>query len=170
MPSVSQRGRNIKHSPIKSLVPVARSAMARGIQVLHLNIGQPDIPSPSSAITALQSYDKEIIAYGASEGSSVLRKTVRDYYCAEVAEIALDDILITTGASEAIIFALFSCFDEGEEVIIPEPFYANYIGFAQMSGVKMIPVTSYIKDGFSLPDPSHFEDKLTSRTKAILFV
>ncbi len=167
MPKVSQRGDEMTQSPIRSLIPYARRAKEEGVQVYHLNIGQPDIETPAAAIASLNDYDHTVIEYGASEGATDLREVVRDYYCDNVSQIDLSDIYVTTGASEAISFTLFSCFDSGEEVIIPEPFYANYIGFSHTSGVRLVPVTSSIDTGFSLPSPKAFEQQLTDKTKAI---
>lgn len=167
MPNVSHRGEEMIHSPIRSLIPFAREAKDKGINVYHLNIGQPDIKTPDSALRALASYDQEIIGYGASEGLESLRETVKKYYCENVSQISLENLYVTTGASEAILFALFSCFDSGAEIIIPEPFYANYIGFSQISGVRLVPVKSKIEDGFALPDTADIESKVTDKTRAI---
>ena len=167
MPIVSRRGEHIIHSPIRSLIPYARKAKSEGVKVYHLNIGQPDIQTPQAAIDSLKSYDQSIIKYGASEGSDALREVVKDYYCDHVATITKEDIYVTTGASEAILFTLFSCFEPSQEIIIPEPFYANYIGFAQVSGVVLRPVQSSIEDGFGLPSPSSFVAQITQQTKAI---
>ena len=167
MPKVSQRAKDITHSPIRNLIEYARKAIERDIEVLHLNIGQPDIPTPSNALESLRTYDKKIIKYGASEGTTELRTGVAEYYKKQVSDINPEDIYITTGASEAITFVLFSCFDPQEEIIIPEPFYANYIGFSQMGGVNLVAVSSTIEDGFSLPDPTQFEEKINDKTKAI---
>ncbi len=154
-------------SPIRSLIPYARDAKSKGVDVIHLNIGQPDIETPQVAIERLKAYDNAIIEYGASEGDINLRKVVQQYYCDNVSVIDLEDIYVTTGASEAIMFTLFSCFDSHEEIIIPEPFYANYIGFAHTSGVNLVPVTSRLEDGFKLPSPEAFIQKITTSTKAI---
>ena len=167
MPSISKRGNRIMHSPIRSLIPYARKAKESGVHVYHLNIGQPDIKTPIQALEALRNYDHSIIQYGASEGSYELRTIVCDYYRSQVAEIDVEDIFVTTGASEAIMFSLFSCFDEGAEIIIPEPFYANYIGFSQVSDVSLIPVTSSLETGFGLPNIEDIKSKITSRTKGI---
>jgi len=167
MPIVSRRGEHMIHSPIRSLIPYARKAKSEGAKVYHLNIGQPDIKTPKAAIDRLRSYDQSVIAYGASEGSDELREVVKDYYCDNVAPIDKSDVFVTTGASEGILFTLFSCFEPGQEIIIPEPFYANYIGFSQVSGVVLRPVQSSIKDGFGLPDPAAFVSQITQQTKAI---
>ena len=167
MPKVSDRGSEIIHSPIRSLIPFAREAKKKGVHVHHLNIGQPDIKTPQAALKALNEYSTEIISYGASEGSDELRRTVAEYYNNHVAPVEVDNIYVTTGASEAILFTLFSCFDPGAEIIIPEPFYANYIGFSQVSGVKLIPVESSIEDSFGLPNTEDFVSKITPNSKAI---
>lgn len=167
MPSVSRRGEHMIHSPIRSLMPYARQAKKEGIEVLHLNIGQPDIHTPPAAIASLKTYDQEIIKYGASEGNDDLRQTVSEYYTAHVAPVIRDNVYVTTGASEAILFILFSCFEVGQEIIIPEPFYANYIGFSQISGVVLRPVQSSIHDHFGLPAPASFVEQITAQTKAI---
>jgi len=167
MPSVSRRGEQMIHSPIRSLMPFARQAKKDGAHVYHLNIGQPDIKTPIDAIRSLQNYDQSIIKYGASEGSVELRETVAKYYQSEVSNVNASNIYVTTGASEAILFILFSCFEAGEEIIIPEPFYANYIGFSQVSGVVLRPVQSQIENGFDLPKPESFEAQITAQTKAI---
>ena len=167
MPQVSNRGKEVIHSPIRSLLPYARKAKSEGAHVYHLNIGQPDIVTPPEALEALKQFEDDIIPYGASEGSEELRKVVRDYYCENVAEVEENNIYVTTGASEAILFILFSCFESGEEIVIPEPFYANYIGFAQVSEVNLVPVTSHIGASFSLPKSEDFIAQITPRTKAI---
>lgn len=167
MPTVSRRGEHMIHSPIRSLIPYARQAKKEGVKVYHLNIGQPDIVTPPAAMKRLKTYDQTIIRYGASEGSEELREVVKDYYCEHVAEVTTEDIYVTTGASEAILFTLFSCFEPGQEIIIPEPFYANYIGFSQISGVVLRPVQSKIDDGFGLPHPEAFVEQITQQTKAI---
>jgi len=167
MPTISKRGNRMIHSPIRSLIPYAREAKERGVQVYHLNIGQPDIETPKTALEALRTYDHKIVEYGASEGIHSLRKKVAEYYCDRVAEIEVEDVFVTTGASEAIMFSLFSCFDEEAEIIIPEPFYANYIGFSQISDITLVPVTSSIETGFGLPDTSDIKSKITSKTKGI---
>lgn len=167
MPIVSKRGSRMIHSPIRSLIPYARAAKDKGVKVYHLNIGQPDIRTPRPALEALKSYDHQIIEYGASEGYLPLRQEVCEYYNRHVATVDLEDIFVTTGASEAIMFSLFSCFDEEAEIIIPEPFYANYIGFSQISDITLVPVTSHIESGFGLPDTEDIKSKITSKTKGI---
>jgi len=167
MPAVSRRGDEMIHSPIRSLMPYARKAKEEGVKVFHLNIGQPDIETPEAALGSLREYEERIIQYGSSEGLLALRQVACDYYCKEVAAIDVEDIYVTTGASEAIMFTLFACFDPGSEIIIPQPFYANYIGFSHVSGVHLVPVNSTIANGFALPDTKDIEDKITPRTKAI---
>jgi aspartate aminotransferase len=167
MPVVSKRGNELTQSPIRSLIPYAREAKESGKQVYHLNIGQPDILTPKAALDSLKSFDEAIIPYGQSEGQPSLREAVSTYYESFGAFIEPEDILVSTGASEAILFALFSCFDSGEDIIIPEPFYANYIGFAQVTGIHMIPVPSDIEKGFALPSIESFKNRITKRTRAI---
>ena len=167
MPVVSKRGDELTQSPIRGLIPYARMAKERGKHVYHLNIGQPDIKTPDAAIDSLKVFDEKIIAYGQSEGKVSLREKVASYYETFGAFISADDVMVSTGASEAILFALFSIFDSGEDIIIPEPFYANYIGFAQVTGIHLIPVPSEIEKGFALPSISSFKSRITKRTRAI---
>jgi len=167
MPNRSSRGENLTQSPIRSLIPFARQAKEKGISVLHLNIGQPDIKTPRAALDLIANNKDEVIAYGSSEGKLSLRKKVASYYKKFDINVTSDQILVTTGASEAICFSLFSCFDEGDEIIIPEPFYANYIGFTQMSGVTIKPVSSTLEEKFDLPSTEAFFDVITEKTKAI---
>lgn len=167
MPKSSNRGSNLSQSPIRELVPYARKAESEGKEIFYLNIGQPDIETPEEALAAVKNIDETVIKYGPSEGYLELRKTFADYYSKFEIDIDASDVYVTTGASEAILFALFSCFDEGDEIILPEPFYANYIGFTQMSGVKIVPLTCTIEEEFGLPQTSAFEQLITPRTKAI---
>lgn len=167
MPQVSQRGESVSASPIRSLVPYARAAETAGKTIYYLNIGQPDILTPPKAIQALRNFDEEIIKYGSSEGLFSLRSKLVEYYKRFEVSIEATDVYVTTGASEAISLTLFSSFDIGDEVIIPEPFYANYIGFTQMSGVTIVPITSTIDQKFALPSIDEFEKVITPRTKAI---
>ena len=155
-------------SPIRKLVPYAEAAKQRGITVYHLNIGQPDIETPAPMLDAVRHSDFKILEYSHSAGNESYRRKLVSYYKAVGINIDHTDILITTGGSEAILFAMMSCLDAGDEVIIPEPFYANYNGFAVAAGVKVVPVTSYIREGFALPPIAALEEKITSRTKAIL--
>lgn len=155
-------------SPIRKLVPYAESAKKKGRTVYHLNIGQPDIETPQVAIDAIKNIDLNVIEYSHSAGIESYRKGLADYYNNFELGISFEDILITTGGSEALLFAFNSCLNAGDEVIIPEPFYANYNSFATTAGVNIIPVTANINDGFSLPPISEFEKLITDKTKAIL--
>jgi aspartate aminotransferase len=168
MPNISNRGLKMPESPIRKLVPYAESANKKGRTVYHLNIGQPDIETPEVAIDALRIIDRKIIEYSHSAGGIGYRTKLANYYNNLDFNINPEDIIITTGGSEALLFAFNSCLNEGDEVIIPEPFYANYNGFAQIAGVKVVPVTSNIDDGFALPPISEFEKLITPKTKAIL--
>jgi len=168
MPKISQRGIKMPASPIRKLVPFAEAAKKRGIKVYHLNIGQPDIKTPDVAITAIRNYDGKVIEYSHSAGNESYRKALAANYCHQGIEVNENQILITTGGSEAILFAMFACMNPGDEIIIPEPFYTNYNAFAQTAGVVIKPITSTIKDGFALPAISEFEKAITSNTKAIM--
>jgi len=167
MPTGSQRGHDLNQSPIRGLVPYARLAREKGKDIYHLNIGQPDIPTPESALEKVRNESDKIIKYGPSEGLPALRSRVRDYYDKYQAELDTEDVLVTTGASEAILFALFATCNAGDEIIIPEPFYANYIGFAQVCSISIIPVTTLLEEEFALPEPATFQKHITPRTKAI---
>jgi len=164
----SKRSTELPWSPIRSLMPYARQAKSEGVEILHLNIGQPDIPTPPEALQRVKDLVAPIIEYGPSEGLVSLRKEVAQYYGSFTSDLTYEDIFVTTGASEAIHFALMATCDVGDEVIIPEPFYANYLGFATMSGVNITPITCTIESEFSLPKISDFVEKITPRTKAIL--
>lgn len=155
-------------SPIRKLVPYSEEAKKKGIKVHHMNIGQPDIETPPSIIQAVKDSEIKVLAYSHSAGNESYRKKLCSYYKKLGLDISPDQIIITAGGSEGIIFGLMSCMDPGDEVIIPEPFYANYNGFAVMAGVKIIPITSSIETGFSLPPISDFEKLITPRTKGIL--
>lgn len=155
-------------SPIRKLVPFAEAAKKRGIRVFHLNIGQPDIATPQAMMDAVRNIDFRVLEYSHSAGNESYRKKLTEYYKSVGIEINAGEIIVTTGGSEAILFAMLSCLDPGDEVIIPEPFYANYNGFAVAAGLKVVPVTSYIDNGFALPPISELEKKITPRTKAIL--
>lgn len=164
----SQRGQAMPASPIRKLVPFAEKAKERGITVHHLNIGQPDIETPPAALAALQNASIPILAYSHSAGNLSYRKKLVGYYAKYNIAVDAEQIMITTGGSEAIIFAFMSCLDPGDEVIIPEPFYANYCGFAVMAGIEVVPVASDINNGFALPPMHELERLITNRTKAIL--
>ena len=168
MLSISTRGQLMPASPIRKLVPFAEAAKQRGIVVYHLNIGQPDIETPKPMLDAVRHSDFKILEYSHSAGNETYRRKLVKYYQAAGIVIDHTHVLITTGGSEAILFAMMSCLDAGDEVIIPEPFYANYNGFAVAAGVKIVPDTSYIKDGFALPPIAALEQKITEHTKAIL--
>jgi aspartate aminotransferase len=168
MPSISEKGRAMPASPIRKLVPYAEEAKRKGIKVYHLNIGQPDIPTPEVAMNALRNLDLKVIEYSHSAGNESYRRRLAAFYCQRGINIDHTELLITTGGSEAILFALMSCINPGDEVITPEPFYANYNGFATTAGVKIVPVTSYIKNDFALPPVSEIEKKITAKTKGII--
>ena len=155
-------------SPIRKLVPFAEEAKFRGIDVIHLNIGQPDIITPKQALDAVKNNTIEVLAYSRTEGSETYRKKLSDYYKKQKINVTHNDILVTTGGSEALSFTMGSIADEGDEIIIPEPFYANYNGFATAMGIKVSPVLSRIENNFALPPIEEFEKLITNKTKAIL--
>jgi len=167
MPKISNKGRNIPSSPIRKLVPFSDKAKEKGIDVLHLNIGQPDIESPVESIQGIRQNELKLLKYEYSQGSHGYRTKLSNYYSKHNIDVTPEDIIVTVGASEALSFTFSSICDPGEEIIIPEPFYANYNGFAMASNVKVIPITSKIEDNFSLPTISSFEDKINANTKAI---
>lgn len=164
----SQRGEMMPPSPIRKLVPFAEKAKAQGVKVHHLNIGQPDIETPAVIMDAVKNADIKVLAYSHSAGNESYRKKLVQYYHKNGIAVTPEQIIITAGGSEAIVFGMMACLDAGDEVIIPEPFYANYNGFAVMAGIKIIPVTSSIENGFALPPISEFEKLITPKTKAIL--
>lgn len=168
MPTISQKGIAMPESPIRKLVPYAEGAKKKGIKVYHLNIGQPDIKTPQVALDAVKNAQLEILEYSHSAGFESYRKKLANYYTTHGLPVATENVLITTGGSEALLFAMGSVVDSGDEIIIPEPFYANYNGFATASGVKVVPVISTIESGFALPPIEDFEKLITSKTKAIL--
>lgn len=168
MPEISIRGRRIPESPIRKLAPYAEIAKNKGHKVYHLNIGQPDIKSPKIAIEAIKNINLEIIEYGPSDGYESYRKKLADFYTKQDVKVAFEDIMITTGGSEALLFALGSIMDPGDELIIPEPFYANYSAFSEESSATVVPVISNLESGFVLPSIEEFEKAITSKTKAIL--
>ncbi len=155
-------------SPIRKLVPLANAAKARGVKVYHLNIGQPDIPTPEVALEAMRRIDREILEYSPSEGLLSLRKKLKDYYQRFKIDVDVDDIIVTTGGSEAVLFAFMATLDPGDEIIVPEPAYANYMAFAISAGAKIVTVPSSIEEGFALPPVERFEELITPRTKGIL--
>ena len=168
MPSVSNRGERMPASPIRKLVPLANDAKARGIHVYHLNIGQPDLPTPQEGLDALKKIDREILEYSPSEGLLSLRSKLADYYHRFNINVDVDDIIVTAGGSEAVLFAFMACLDPGDEIIVPEPAYANYMAFAISAGAKIVTVPSSIDEGFALPPVEKFEELITPRTKGIL--
>ncbi len=155
-------------SPIRRLVPLANKAIERGVKVYRLNIGQPDVPTPPEAFEALRNIDRKVLEYSPSEGLLSLRKKLREYYRRFKINVDVDDIIITTGGSEAVLFAFMACLDPGDEIIVPEPAYANYMAFAISAGAKIVTVPSSIDNGFELPPVEEFEKLITPRTKGIL--
>jgi aspartate aminotransferase len=168
MLTISTRGKAMPASPIRKLVPFAEAAKKKGIKVYHLNIGQPDIETPKMVLDAVRHSDFKVLEYSHSAGNESYRKKLVQYYASVGITVNANQIIVTTGGSEAIAFGFMSCLDPGDEVIIPEPFYANYNGFAVAAGVTVVPVTSYIENGFALPPISDMEKKITPRTKAIV--
>ncbi|MCD4706645.1 MAG: pyridoxal phosphate-dependent aminotransferase [Candidatus Sabulitectum sp.] len=168
MTDISRRCADMQASPIRKLVPLANAAKARGTSVYHLNIGQPDIPTPPGYWNALKDSLPNVLAYGPSQGLPVLREAISSYYSRSGITIDTDEIIITTGGSEAVYFAFMTTCDHGDEVICFEPFYTNYNGFATMAGVKLVPVTSRCENGFHLPEALEIESRITDRTRAIL--
>ena len=168
MLQISQRGQAMPASPIRKLVPYAEAAKKRGIKVYHLNIGQPDIETPKMILDAVRHSDFKVLEYSHSAGNESYRRKLVGYYDSVGIHVNHNEIIVTTGGSEAIQFGFMACLDAGDEVIIPEPFYANYNGFAVAAGVKVVPVTSYIENGFALPPIAEIEKKITARTKAIV--
>lgn len=168
MPQVSHRGEEMPASPIRRLVPLADKAVARGIKVYRLNIGQPDVPTPPEAFEALKKIDRKVLEYSPSAGLLSLRQKLCEYYRRFHIDVEADDVIITTGGSEAVLFAFMSCLDPGDEIIVPEPSYANYMAFAISAGAKIVTVPSTIDDGFELPPVEKFEALISPRTKGIL--
>jgi aspartate aminotransferase len=168
MLQISERGSLMPPSPIRKLVPYAEAAKKKGIRVYHLNIGQPDIETPPAILEAVRKADIRVLEYSHSAGNESYRKKLVEYYKRVGIDVTPNQIMITAGGSEAIIFGFMSCLNPGDEVIIPEPFYANYNGFAVMAGVNVVPITSHIETGFALPPMEDFEKVITSKTKAIV--
>jgi aspartate aminotransferase len=168
MPVISNRGAQMPPSPIRKLVPYAEAAKKRGTKVYHLNIGQPDIETPASIMDAVRHTDMKVLEYSHSAGFESYRKKLVEYYGRNGVTINQNQVIVTTGGSEAILFAIMSCMDPGDEIIIPEPFYANYNGFSTSAGVNIVPIPSSIEDGFALPSIEAFEKAVTPRTKAIM--
>jgi len=168
MPAISDKGKLMPASPIRKLVPYSEEAKRKGRKVYHLNIGQPDIPTPDVAMNALRNINIKVLEYSHSAGTESYRRKLAAFYQKIGIKVDHTEMLITTGGSEAIIFALMSCVNPGEEVITPEPFYANYNGFATTAGIKIVPVTSHIKNDFALPPIEEIEKKITPKTKGII--
>lgn len=168
MPVISQRGQACPPSPIRKLVPFSDEAKKRGIKVFHLNIGQPDIETPANVLEKIRTTDLKVIEYSHSAGMLSYRKKLAEYYRKVGIDVTPDQMIVTTGGSEGILFALMTCLNPGDEVIIPEPFYANYNGFAVAAGVVVKPIASYIDNGFALPPIAAFEEAITPRTRAIM--
>ena len=168
MPKISNKGLQMPESPIRKLVPYAEAATQKGRKIYQLNIGQPDIKTPQVALDAVRNHDIEVLSYSHSAGFDSYREKLAGYYQKTALPVKKEDIIITTGGSEALLFAMGSITDPGDEVIIPEPFYANYNGFATASGVSIKPIKASIDDGFALPAISEFEKLITEKTKAIL--
>lgn len=168
MPKISQKGLDMPSSPIRKLVPFAEGAYKQGKTVYHLNIGQPDIATPEAALTAVKTSDLSVLEYSHSAGFASYREKLAHYYQKSGINVNFEDIIITTGGSEALIFGFMSACNPGDEIIIPEPFYANYNGFAVTAGLTVVPVTSTIETGFALPPVEEIEKKITSKTKAIV--
>lgn len=168
MLTISQRGQQMPPSPIRKLVPFAEAAKKKGIKVYHLNIGQPDIETPPAIMDAVKHNHMKVLEYSHSAGNESYRRKLVEYYKKVGIDVSHEQILITTGGSEAIMFGFFTCLNPGDEVIIPEPFYANYNGFACAAGVNVVPVTAHIEDGFALPPIEDFEKLITPKTRAII--
>ena len=168
MPKISNRGVIMPASPIRKLVPLSNAAKSRGIKVYHLNIGQPDLPTPPEALEALKHIDRKVLEYSPSDGIRSLREKLATYYHRFNIDVTPDDIIVTVGGSEAVLFAFMACLDPGDEIIVPEPAYANYMAFAIAAGAVIKTVTSSIDEGFALPPVEKFEELITPRTKGIL--
>ncbi len=168
MPKISDKGQCMPSSPIRKLVPFAEAAKKRGVKVYHLNIGQPDIVTPQVALDAIRNCDEKVIEYSHSAGNESYREGLANYYKGIGIDITKDDIIITTGGSEAIINAMMVCLNPGDEIIIPEPFYTNYNAFALQAGVKVVPIKTTIENDFALPSIEEFEKLITPKTKAIM--
>ena len=168
MPKISNRGVIMPASPIRKLVPLSNAAKSRGIKVYHLNIGQPDLPTPPEALEALKHIDRKVLEYSPSDGIRSLREKLATYYHRFNIDVTPDDIIVTEGGSEAVLFAFMACLDPGDEIIVPEPAYANYMAFAISAGAVIKTVTSSIDEGFALPPVEKFEELITPRTKGIL--
>ncbi len=165
---LSDRAINIQASPIRKLMPFANETKKKGIHIYHLNIGQPDIETPKEMLDVYKNYDSKVLAYGPSQGLEIYRNNLVNYYNKHDIKLNVDDIIVTTAGSEAIVFALLTACNVGDEVIVPEPFYTNYNGFATMTGVRIIPLTTYAEEGFKLPDDEKIKKLINEKTKAIM--
>lgn len=168
MPDISKRGMEMPSSPIRRLASLAADAKARGVRVYGLNIGQPDVPTPSQGLDALGSIDRRVLEYSPSDGLPSLRAKMAEYYGRFGIDVSPDEIIVTAGGSEALLFAFMACFDPGDEIIFTEPGYANYMAFAKSAGIKVVTVPSTIDEGFALPPIDRFREKITDRTRGIL--
>ena len=168
MPEISVRGLEMPESPIRKLAPLAVAAKKRGTKVYHLNIGQPDLPTPQVGLDALKTIDREILEYSPSQGYQSYREKLVSYYAKYNINVTADDIIITSGGSEAVLFAFLSCLNPGDEIIVPEPAYANYMAFAISAGAKIRTIATTIEEGFSLPKVEKFEELINERTRAIM--
>lgn len=168
MKDISDRIQGIPLSPIRKLTPLADEAKSRGIKVYHLNIGQPDIHTPEEGMDAMRKIDRKVLEYSPSQGFLSLRQRISEYYAGLGMKYSPDEIIVTTGASEAVLFSFITCMDPGDEIITTEPTYANYLSFAAAAGVKVVPITTSIDNGFALPPAERFEELITDRTRAIL--
>lgn len=168
MPNISDRGIEMPSSPIRKLAPLSDSAKARGLKVYHLNIGQPDLPTPKEAINAIQNIGRSILEYSPSDGYRSYREKLVGYYAKYNINVSADDIIITTGGSEAVLFAFLACLNPGDEIIVPEPAYANYMAFAISTGAVIRTISSSIEEGFALPPIEKFEELINERTKGIM--
>ena len=168
MPTISIRGNEMPASPIRKLAPLADAAKQRGVHVFHLNIGQPDLPTPQVAIDAIRNIDRKVLEYSPSAGNRSYREKLVGYYAKFNINLTADDIIITSGGSEAVLFSFLSCLNPGDEIIVPEPAYANYMAFAISAGAKIRTIATTIEEGFSLPKVEKFEELINERTKAIL--
>ena len=168
MPEISVRGLEMPESPIRKLAPLANAAKSKGIKVYHLNIGQPDLPTPQCGLDALKTIDRKVLEYSPSQGYLSYRTKLVDYYKKFDIEVTPDDIIITSGGSEAVLFAFMSCLNPGDEIIVPEPAYANYMAFAISAGAKIRTIATSIEEGFALPKVEKFEELINDRTRAIM--
>lgn len=168
MPTISERGERMPQSPIRKLTPLANAAKKRGIHVYHLNIGQPDLPTPQIALDAIKNIDRTVLEYSPSQGFLSYREKLVKYYSKYKINVNADDIIITSGGSEAVLFAFLSCLNPGDEIIVPEPAYANYMAFAVAAGAVIRTIATTIEEGFSLPKVEKFEELINDRTRAIL--